>query len=41
VIKTEQDLPGTERGRGKRVGEWGRGEKRIMYARVIKKTIII
>jgi hypothetical protein len=27
VIRAEQDLPGTERGKGERVREWGRGEK--------------
>jgi hypothetical protein len=27
VIKAEHDLPGTEEGRGKRVGEGGRREK--------------
>jgi hypothetical protein len=27
VIKAEQDLPGTEVGRGQRVGEGGRGKK--------------
>jgi hypothetical protein len=27
VIKAEQDLPGTEGGRGERVGEGSRGEK--------------
>jgi hypothetical protein len=27
VIKAEQDLPGTEGGRGDRVGERGRGKK--------------
>jgi hypothetical protein len=27
VIKAEQDLPGTEGGRGEKVGERGRGEK--------------
>jgi hypothetical protein len=27
MIKSEQDLPGTEGGRGERMGEGGRGEK--------------
>jgi hypothetical protein len=39
VIKAEQDLPGTEGGRGERVGEGGRGGEmtQTMYAHVNKR----
>jgi hypothetical protein len=41
VIKAEHDLPGTEGGRGERVGERVRGEEvtQIMYAHVNKKIV--
>jgi hypothetical protein len=41
VIKAELDLPGTEGGRGKRMGEGGRGGEmtQTMYAHVNKRII--
>jgi hypothetical protein len=38
MVKAEHDLPGTEEGRGERVGEAAGGEMtQIMYAHVNKK----
>jgi hypothetical protein len=41
VIKAEHDLPGTEEGMGKRMGEGGAGGKvtQTMYAHVNKRIL--